>query len=400
METANAPATRGAENDRPRHIDGAHGSRSAMHRMALSLLRVFVATCGPGLLCGITCRRWARLLLANHCHIAPDAVPRALAVSLVSLGNSAIALYERVAHRVTDEHAVPPLFILGHWRSGTTHLQNLIACDPRFVTPALFQVLFPHTFLSTERFAEALLSPLLPQTRHVDNVRMAFEAPSEDEYALCTMSLKSPFLSMLFPRHESFYDRYLTLEGVEDGEIREWQAALSLFVRKIAHRRGGVPLLKSPPHTCRIRRILEVFPQARFIHIHRDPRIVFQSARRQLRTWHQRHHFQQRKIETLDDRIVRQYREMYARFFLERPLIPEGNFSETSFSKLESDPVSELRRIYRELSLPAFSIAEDVVRSYLRSLGEYQKNVYPALPGEIETRLRSEWKACFDAWGY
>jgi omega-hydroxy-beta-dihydromenaquinone-9 sulfotransferase len=400
VESPEAAALHSAEHKSLRDGSAAPGRRPGVGKIPLKIFRRFVGACGPGLLCGIIWRDWLRLLLQNRCRIAPEALPRALAVSFVSIGNSAIAAYERLVHPLRDEPAAAPLFILGHWRSGTTHLQNLIACDPRFVTPTLFQVLFPQTFLSTERLARALLAPLIPETRPFDNVQMAINTPNEDEYALCTMTLCSPFLSTLFPRRDGFYDRYLTFEGVDEREIREWQAALSLFVRKIGHRTTGIPLLKSPRHTCRIRRIMEVFPDARFVHIHRDPRIVFQSTQRMFLASHRRHRFQRRECATLDERIIRQYREMYAQFFLQRPLIPEGHFAETSFSKLESDPVTELRRIYEELSLPAFAVAEDTVRSYLRSLGEYQKNAYPALPPDVEERLRTEWRSFFDAWGY
>jgi len=34
-------------------------------------------------------------------------------------------------------------------------------------------------------------------------------------------------------------------------------------------------VLKSPPHSCRIGVLLEMFPKARFIHIVRDPYLVF-----------------------------------------------------------------------------------------------------------------------------
>ena len=45
----------------------------------------------------------------------------------------------------------PPLFVLGHWRSGTTHLHNLLAQDiDQFAYANTYQVINPHTFLATE----------------------------------------------------------------------------------------------------------------------------------------------------------------------------------------------------------------------------------------------------------
>ena len=42
-----------------------------------------------------------------------------------------------------------PLFILGHWRSGTTHMHNLLGKDPNHTYPTLWQVIFPDSFLVT-----------------------------------------------------------------------------------------------------------------------------------------------------------------------------------------------------------------------------------------------------------
>ena len=41
-------------------------------------------------------------------------------------------------------------------------------------------------------------------------------------------------------------------------------------------------MLKSPTHTARVRTILEVFPDAKFIHIVRDPLVLFPST---VRLW-------------------------------------------------------------------------------------------------------------------
>ena len=40
-----------------------------------------------------------------------------------------------------------PVFILGHWRSGTTLLHGLMAQDDQFAYPRIYQVSNPHSFL-------------------------------------------------------------------------------------------------------------------------------------------------------------------------------------------------------------------------------------------------------------
>jgi len=49
--------------------------------------------------------------------------------------------------QIQNTNVEPPVFILGVWRSGTTHLHNLLTRDTRFGYANLYQALNPHTFL-------------------------------------------------------------------------------------------------------------------------------------------------------------------------------------------------------------------------------------------------------------
>src|SRR5262245_38909475 len=77
---------------------------------------------GPGLLGGIAFRDWLGILRERRWAIAPSCLPRAVAITFQSLQNSLLGLYERrrfgpELERISVE---PPLFVLGHWRSGTS----------------------------------------------------------------------------------------------------------------------------------------------------------------------------------------------------------------------------------------------------------------------------------------
>jgi hypothetical protein len=284
-------------------------------------------------------------------------------------------------------------------------LHRLLAADERFVAPTLFQVFYPRTFCSTQCWLPRLLRPLLTPTRKIDNVPLDLDAPAEDEWALCTLVGKSPYLSVAFPRREEVYDQFLTLRGVNDAQRKQWRKALREFVDKVgsaafAASAERVPLLKSPPHTCRVKLLLEAFPRARFVHIHRHPYEVFQSMSRLLAGWHRRHHLQTRDLARLDDRIIRQYAKMYSVFFEERSLIPAGRFHELRFDALERDPEIQLRTLYEELSLSAFEAAQPAVREYLTSIAGYERNQYAPLPAALRARLARQWRRNFDEWGY
>jgi hypothetical protein len=235
---------------------------------------------------GMALGDWWSLLRRHRFAIDPPHWPRATVQTAVAASNSVIARLERrrYGHRVEEAVVQSPLFILGHYRSGTTHLHNLLALDPQFAAPTFFQVLNPRTFLTTERWAAPVADMLVVRRRFQDEVALTPGVPSEDEVALCTLTGLSPYMAWYFPRGRSHYDRYLTFRGVPDEEIARWGHALTSFLKKLTLKHGRPLALKSPPHTARIRLLLDLFPDARFVHIHRDPYEVFRSTRHMIRS--------------------------------------------------------------------------------------------------------------------
>ena len=160
------------------------------------------------------------------------------------------------------------------------------------------------------------------------------------------MTLKSPYLGISFPRRMVKFERYLSFDGVPVSEIDEWKRALLWFCKKLTLKYRRPLVLKSPPHTARIRLLLELFPDARFVHIHRHPHDVFRSTRHYWDTavWYT--YLQKPDRSQVDDEIIARYRALHDAFHEQRSLIPEGRFHELSFDALEADPVSSVREIY------------------------------------------------------
>src|SRR5688572_28796563 len=335
------------------------------------------AVIGPGLLAGITFGDWLCLLRANGFRVHPLFVPRAALITWYAVLNSLARWHESRAHgpALRGVAVPPPLFVLGHWRSGTTLLHELLAVDRRFAFPNLYQVLYPHTFLTTEKSASAFLRLLMPKRRPQDNMLMDPAAAWEDEFAMCVSGFRTPYLSCSFPRRADDYDRFLTFRDCTHDELEQWKAAFRRFLEKVTHKHGGRALvLKSPTHTCRVRLLLEMFPQAKFVHIRRHPYAVYQSSLHLYRKALPMIRLQRTDGVDWEARILRQYRQMYDAYFEERGLIPAGHLHEVAFEEMEKDPVGQVRTLYEALGLPDFAGVEADLRRYVESIADYQKN--------------------------
>jgi hypothetical protein len=362
----------------------------------------FLIRFGAGGFAGITLGRWLRVLRDNDFAVDRPYWGRAAGITLASILNTFVAKWEKLLYdrKIKDAKVAPPLFILGIWRSGTTHLHNLLAQDNCFAYPNTYQVFYPHTFLTTEKRNARLLGFFLPKKRPQDNMMLGIGAPQEDEFAFCSLTGRALAMAWAFPRNSEQYGRYLTLRQVPSVEVAEWQSALAWLVQKLSFKYGKPLVLKSPGHTGRVKLLLELFPHAKFIHIHRNPYHVFQSTQHMIRKVMPWWALQRPDYSNLEQETLRQYRETYDAFFQERGLIPKEHFCEVAFEDLEADPVRQMRTIYEALALPDFGRVEAILRGYLGSLGDYRKNVFRELAPELRARIARKWRRCFEEWGY
>ena len=347
---------------------------------------------------------WMKLLAENRFRIDPAYLHRAAFITLTSLYNSAAGGIERLRFARAIERSEitePPVFILGHWRSGTTLLHDLLARDDtRFNFPNTYQVVNPHTFLTTERLISRAFAWMVPGKRPMDNMALDFHSPQEDEFGPLLMALKSPYLGLCFPQNERHYEKYLSFRESGTAEVAVWQQAMLAFCRKLSINDKRALLLKSPPHTARIRTILEIFPDARFVHIHRDPYRVFVSQRHFIDTMGWYTYLQRPDPAHFDEAILSRYVRLYDAFFEDLALIPKGNFCELRFEDLERDPVGQIGHVYDALSLGDFEPARPKVEAYAATLKDYRKNTFNDLEEETRAQVHARWRRSFEKWGY
>ena len=360
----------------------------------------FIKHFGPGGLTGTTFGDWLKILRDNRYSVDARYWPRAGFITFNSLMNSLVRRWEdfRYGSEIEGTPVPAPLFVLGIWRSGTTHLHNLLAKDDRFAFANTYQVLYPHTFLSTEKTNARAMQWFAPATRPMDNVKNGVTEPQEDEFALLACGISFLLGMSVFPRNADNYGQLLSLQDATPEEQEFWKSALMRFLRKLTFKYHRPLILKSPAHTGRIKVLLELFPEAKFVHIHRDPYAVFPS---QVHTWQSVVPWWcLQEFECDDERVIRDYVEVTDAFFAQRHLIPEQNFCEISFTDLERDPMGQIKWIYESLKLPDFAYLERTLQDYLQTITAYSRNTFPDLPEETRRRIAREWGRCFEAWGY
>jgi hypothetical protein len=354
------------------------------------------------ILVGSGTRTATRLLLANRGAIRKRG--RALALLGVTALLSPMRSVERLATGASVRRTrllEPPVFILGHWRSGTTLLHNLMTRDPQFGFVSTLQGMFPMMCATGAPLARFLLGLGGPRTRPMDDMAFAPDLPWEEEPCIANVSVHSGLPAWYFPRRaREHFDRYVTFETATPDEIQGWQDACRWTLQKAAYLHGNRRLVaKNPWSTARIPQLLELYPRASFVHIHRHPYEVFQSSLHAFRTGVRMLALDELSDGEACDLIVELYRKLMRPGLEQLALVPSGHLVEIGYDELVREPLATLARIYEALGLPGFTAARPLMAAYLESQSGYRPNRLGADPAHLE-RVAREWAFAFERWGY
>ncbi len=346
---------------------------------------------------------WVRLLLRNRLAVSPPQLYVAFIVTFVSLGHTLLrwaqdAWYGSRLDRVTIPHS--PLFIIGHWRTGTTLLHEMLILDPRHAYPNTYQCLEPNHFLLTESLFERWFRFLLPSRRPMDNMPAGWERPQEDEFALCMMGQPSPYFTIAFPNHPPQDLEAFDLDGLPPRAREGWKKAFLRFLRHLTFKDPRRLVLKSPTHTCRIPTLLELFPDARFVHIVRDPFVVFPSTVNLWKALYIVHGLQRPTFAGLEEYVFNTFTHLYARLERSKHLLAPNRFHEVRYEDLIADPIGQMRRLYERLELGGFEDFLPRLKSFLAANAGYKTNRYREVSPELRAEIERRWGHIIRQYGY
>ena len=336
--------------------------------------------------------------------MSPRRILRAAGIAAGGLIGTPLSLFERLRHRRTLAEVTidePPVFIIGHWRSGTTHLHNLMSQDPQFGAVRMAQALSPDCAISTRNWLPKIFSRIFPQKRPMDNLTWPMDAPQEEEIPLAKMSPYSWYTQFFFPQHAMELLHKGVLFDKTPRRIRQEITRKYLAVLKTASYLDGGRrlLLKNPVNTARIPMLLDLFPDAKFVVIHRSPYEVYPSSVNLHRKILAMTSLQDFDDQLIEDNVLAIYEQVMQTYLKDRSLIPPQNLVEVGYADLDERPAETVRDIYRTLDIDGWDEASNHVDEYIESQRGYRKNGF-AISDRSRALIEDRWRFAFDAFGY
>jgi omega-hydroxy-beta-dihydromenaquinone-9 sulfotransferase len=319
------------------------------------------------------------MVLGNRHHISKFDLPRLAASGMTGLINSGLNLVQALFYNRSIGRTVvpePPLFIIGHWRSGTTLLHQLLALDPKHDFPTNYACFCPCHFLLTERLLGNDFNGLLPPTRGFDSTGLTSEQPQEDEFALLALGAPSPYEVIAAPSGLTILER-IEREMSDPCLARHWNDRFVWFTRALTGRGKGRRLvLKSPLHSFRIPRLRALYPGAKFIYLTRSPFEVVPSTLSMWKFLFHHHALIGDPTVPLEDDAIDLVVALRRAVQRDRQGLPPEQFCQLAFHRLIEDPAGQLQRIYGQLELGPFDLGSPGTFHALAAIGHQRRNRY------------------------
>lgn len=352
-------------------------------------------------LCGCSAWNWARLLAVNG-GFHMRCLHQAATISASSIFHSHDrarywVLYGKRLRRLTIQS---PIFVIGHWRSGTTFVHELLARDPALAYPTMWHAILPKTAVSAW-YMRSLIDRMIPERRPMDRMTAHLLVPYEEEAGMASLTDLSFWHTFYFPENAArHFSRGVMFDGLSRGDVGRWKQAYRQFLESVALGADGRRLaLKNPANTARIPTLLEMFPDARFIFLYRNPYVVYPSTVWLHRAMAHAFSLQSEHARGIDDLVFTFYRRLMDRYFATRDLVPKDRLVEIRFEDLEADPLGQMEGAYDALGIDGFEAARPHMAAYVESVASHRKNGYRVNLATIE-RIGREWAPTIARWGY
>lgn len=172
------------------------------------------------------------------------------------------------------------------------------------------------------------------------------------------------------------------------------------FLNKIVIQQGKSRLLiKNESYTARVALLRSIWPEAKFIHIHRNPYEVYVSTVNYYQKLLPTMAFQSFDHLDIEAFVLKTYPRVMRRCLQDTAKLPPNQFIEVGFQEITSAPLDTLGRIYDQLQLPDWEDDRSGAEEYLATIRDYKPNKFTMAAEDIE-RVRSAWGEYATRWSY
>ena len=270
--------------------------------------------------------------------------------------------------KLLDRTSLPedPIFIVSHWRTGSTLLHELVALDENLVSPTFLDTIIPDHFLVSSRYYRNFVGHIVGKTRPIDNFAINIDSPNEHEFALLKMSGHSPIQGTIFSSNDTSYflNRYTSFIP-ELSDEKSFKNAYLSFISKIHVKNGKRIVLKNPCDSLRISWLKELFPGSKFIHIRRNPYNVVPSTIKMWETVFRDNLLKGRYIEPSFSEVALFYEKMENTISSELAMLPESDHASMNYEDLVSDPVGTVAGAFQQLKLDMSTAHKHAILRYM-----------------------------------
>lgn len=271
-----------------------------------------------------------------------------------------------------------PLFILGYYRSGTTYLQQMFMQDNRLGYTSFYQTMFPELMLTFEKSMTPVLEKITQTFRtqnHFHRIPFTWHSPGEEDVAILSlMNAEAAQWGVLFPYSAiNTFTKYALFEKISNKEMQEWKDSYLYLVKKIslANQRKTL-VLKSPLNTARIKQLLSLFPNAKFLYISRNPVHVYASCKRLWEMIIKKYVLGNYSAINLQEIILETYSGTMNSYMKDKLLIRQSRLIEISYENFIKKPVEILQQVYEKLELGDFEHCKDAMNRHAHGQKNYR----------------------------
>ena len=296
-----------------------------------------------------------------------------------------------------------PVYIVGHWRTGTTFLQNLMTRDPQFGWFDPVKTVSFNNCILLKPFLAAAQKHLLKGARPMDNLEYTLDLPMEEVFAQATISTQAIAHMLVFPDGGNGV-KYIETAFIDEqpkDKQREWRKAYDYILKKVTFlEKGKQLLLKSPENTCRIGMLKRCYPGAKFVNIYRNPYVVVMSTYNMFKKEMGLFCLNDKPSdEFIENTIIDLFERIYRKAFHDLYDMPEEDYIEICYEDFCKDPKGYLKQIYDHLGLEGYEEALPYFETYLDSQKDYKKNQF-TLRDDLREKINDRLGFYFEHYGY